>query len=263
LASAPLQSCLLPIPSARGSNRGLGMLVDDTQLWTRQQDDDEDLDEEVCEALARPMTASCVDAVLRKASDHCLEVEMPLSPGRCSLQEAFSSAGAAIVTPMAHAAATPNASAKKMRGRRGFGAMGTQAARGAEIARVLAAPRCPAEVREYAASAGGGFGRVPAFLRPVVAHLDAEQLYIISLIEPREAPRNHVRLLARGEKDKRLKMLQQQFQRASAVFSQAEPKSGARATAQAELMRLKEELSDLDRPYVFVAATHQSPSPRR
>jgi len=237
------------------------MLVEDVdaQHWSRQDDDTTTDDEAHYEAVARPMTASCVDAIIRRATDH-LEVAAPPSPGRLSLEEAVSHAGAAIVTPMAHSAVAASP-AKRARCRRSgsggggcFRAAGAQGTRGADIARVLDAPRCPAEVREYAASVGGGFGRVPAFLRPVVAHLDSEQRYIISLIEQREAPQRRVRLLAEGEKERRLGGLRQQLQKASALASQARPRGQAAAGAQADVARLAEEVAFFDRPYVFVEA---------
>jgi len=246
------------------------MLVEDldAHLCSRQ-DEDDDLDEEdVYDSLARPITASCVETVLRRTTDQGhLEVAMPDSPGR----EAPSCAGAAIETP-AHAAALPGAAAKRARGQRSNGAMGTQAARSAEIAKILAALRCPDQIRAHAEGNAGGYDCVPAFVRPVKTRLDAEERYISALAEPREAPRTRVRLLAKGEKEKKLKSLQQGVHQATAVFSQAKPKSKTKASAHAELVRLREEVARLiDQPYVFEevsssaapAPALQPPSPPR
>lgn len=227
--------------------------------WAR---DEEDLEEDDAryEALARPMTASCVNDVLRRAND---PLAAPPSPGammKCVMRvgsvspsnapggEAFSATGAAVMTP-------PHASrSKRCTERRCMGApaIGAQAARGAEIARVLAAPKCSTEVREYAASLGGGYGKVPAFLHSVAAHLDAEQRYIVSLHEPREAPRRRMRLLAKSEKERALNSLRQQLQRVRAAHAQAKPKSGSKQKVEAELQQIKKDLAHFDRPYVFV-----------
>lgn len=250
------------------------MLVEDldTQLWSRQDEADSTDDEAHYEAVARPMTASCVDAsvdaIVRRATDHLEVVAEPSSPARSCLQEAVSNAGAAIVTPMARSTVS-HAPAMRARGRRGgFGVVGVQSGHGVEITRLLAAPRCAAEVRAYVASAGGGFGRVPSFLRPVVASLDSEQRYILSLVDPREAPRNRVRVLPTGERERSLRMLQQQLQKASAMFAQEsiltklayrKRGSGEQASTLDEVARLKEEVAFLDRPFVFVEVSAAGP----
>lgn len=220
-------------------------------------DDEED---EPFAAVARPMTASCVDSILQRAQADLY----PPSPGSSSEHEyalrcdsmtpsvsdlELSNTGAAVATPVQQA--SPNSRGKRARGRRCHGAMGTQAARGAEIARVLAAPRCPAEVRDYAARFGGGFGRIPAFLRPVATHLDAEQRYIVALCEPREPPSRRVKLLAKGEKDRALLALKQQLQQAGNVCAKAKPKGRTRQRAEADIARLKADVAHLERPYVF------------
>lgn len=256
------------------------MLVEDldAQLWSRQDDESDDVDEEaVCEALARPMTASCVDsAVLRSTGSAAaggevlnleMEVDSPCSPEA----EALSPAGAAVVSP-AHAVAPPQgASSKKVaRSRRHGGSMGMQASCGAEVARLLVASRSSGgqlseRLRDYAAGSRGGFGRVPAAFVPGVAALEGEERYILSLIEPHEAPRERVRLLAKGEKERRLRELRQQVHQATAIYSQAKPRSKTKANAQAELTRLREEVAFHEQPYVFLkveAPTGRSPAPQ-
>eukprot|EP00931_Biecheleriopsis_adriatica_P117073 TRINITY_DN92627_c0_g1_i1.p1 TRINITY_DN92627_c0_g1~~TRINITY_DN92627_c0_g1_i1.p1 ORF type:complete len:252 (-),score=70.70 TRINITY_DN92627_c0_g1_i1:13-768(-) len=137
---------------------------------------------------------------------------------------------------------------------RSAGRSGTEKAaqRGAEIARLLAQPRQAAELREYAAKQD--FWRVPAFLRETQADFHEEEEYIASLNEPREAPKRPVRLLAQGEKELLIQGLKQQFQRATASYLKAAPKSRSRAELEEELERIKQDIDNLSRPYIFVEA---------
>lgn len=151
-------------------------------------------------------------------------------------------------------APTPSAS----RGQRTMGRhMGTggkwDPARGADIAKILHAPRRPSEVREYAAKAQ--YWRVPNYLRQVAEELDAEQRYIVSLDNSREdQPKAPVRLLRQGEKDELVHGLKQQFQQASACILKAGKKSGAKAKLEERLGRISQDIENLSRPYIFVQA---------
>jgi len=146
--------------------------------------------------------------------------------------------------------AMPKASSKSARRR----AMGTGAtpnlARGAEIAQILAVPQHTVDVRAYAERLG--YGRVPPFLREIEAELDAEQEYIVSLQEERKHPKTVVRLLGQHEKEELIQGLKQQLARASAAFLQAPLKSRSREELEAQLQRIKQDIDNLSRPYIFV-----------
>lgn len=266
--------------------------------------EEEDEDEEFDEKYARPMTATCIEGIIARATDQ-LGVECPSprsgagsSCNEFTIAESCGSRSSSIVDdaapsiggPEAEAASpscllpasisprplaapsapapTPAVGVSPAGSPRGVGGASpskrvrpagagrsrnaSNPLRAAAIAQVLAAARCAADVRACAASFGGGFGRVPVFLRPVVAELDSEQRYISLLHEPREIPKNRVRLLAKGEKDALLGGLKQQFQRTTARYLKEVPKSRSKAVLEAELARIRQDLESLSRPYVFV-----------
>ncbi|CAE8690023.1 unnamed protein product [Polarella glacialis] len=125
--------------------------------------------------------------------------------------------------------------------------------RGAEIAQaLLLAPRCPEDVRSYASRRG--HGRVPDCLVDFQEELEDEQQYIESLAEPLEAPERYVRLLASSEKDLLIRGLKQQFARATASFLKVAAKSRSRAKLEEELSRIRQDIDNLSRPYIFVEA---------
>lgn len=260
-------------------------------------------DEEEDERYAQPVTATCIEGIIARATDQLVvECPSPCSGAASSVNEytvadscgsrsssvadgsAYDESPSCVVPASAVLsprpcpsvpAPTPAVGSSPSPSPRAAGAVGANAVAGggkwahlgragrsrntsnplraAAIAQVLAAARCAAEVRAYAAGFGGGFGRVPAFLRPIVAELDSEQRYISLLHEPREASKSRVRLLAKGEKDALLSGLKLQFQRTTASYLKEVPKSRSKAALEAELTRIREDLESLNRPYVFVA----------
>mmetsp|Transcript_34475 Transcript_34475/g.73453 ORF Transcript_34475/g.73453 Transcript_34475/m.73453 type:complete len:280 (-) Transcript_34475:310-1149(-) len=123
----------------------------------------------------------------------------------------------------------------------------------AEMTRILSATRHVADLKAYVASMGGGCGKVPPFLSPVVAALDAETRYIMSLREPREeVAKPRVRLLSQGERDALLSGLKKKFQQTTGRYLQAAPKSRSRKVLEAELNKIQKDLDCLSQPYIFV-----------
>lgn len=123
--------------------------------------------------------------------------------------------------------------------------------RAPEIAKILKSIRAPSEVRRYAERAG--VGRMPGHLRKATEVLEAEQQYIMSLQEPKEVgPKSLVRLLEPSEKNELLQGLRMQFQQASARTLKEKPRSRARSELEAELRRLRQDIDNLSRPYIFV-----------
>lgn len=249
--------------------------------------EDED-EEESFDVMSHPVTASCIHGIIARATDELAvehqresprsgegsEIEMyadSRSPSQSSsasptargaLPDAVVASAVAttqsdgpLAAPPAEPATLAPGVAKRARADRRRCKPAPNEVLQAEIARVLAAPRHSADLRKYAASVDGGFGRVPVFLRPMAARLDAEQRYIISLREPREEknPPQRVRLLGKGEKDALLLGLKQQFQRAIGHLQAERKKGGPKAHLQAEVSRIKKDLECLNKPYVFVA----------
>jgi len=115
-------------------------------------------------------------------------------------------------------------------------------AREAHIAEILAAGQPFSEMRAYVARRN--FCRVPACLRHVSAQLDAEQQYMGSLQEPREACKTAVRLLTQKERQELSLEMGQRFQHLRAQGSQYRD----------ELTNAKKDLELMRQPYVFVEA---------
>lgn len=124
--------------------------------------------------------------------------------------------------------------------------------REAEIAKMLASPVPPAEVRAHLERTD--FGRVPAYMRELLEDLELEEQYINSLPDEVDAPKPIVRLLTAGEKEALLRGLKQQFQQATAIYLKAGPKSRKKDGLEAELDRIKKDIENISRPYIFVEA---------
>lgn len=156
---------------------------------------------------------------------------------------------------------SPAASSLARRARKAMRPMGTgavpNAARGhevrEEIANIVAAKRCPAEVRAYVENRD--FGRVPPFFEELRLEMEEEQERIASMQEREvesESPRQPVRLLAQVEKDTLIRGLKQQLQHTTAMYLSAAPKSRCRAELEGELERITQDIDNLSRPYIFV-----------
>mmetsp|Transcript_34737 Transcript_34737/g.63142 ORF Transcript_34737/g.63142 Transcript_34737/m.63142 type:complete len:249 (-) Transcript_34737:121-867(-) len=150
-------------------------------------------------------------------------------------------------------AATPSGS-RGAQARAGLMGTGAERApqRGSEIAKLLAQPRRTTELRSYLESQQ--FWKVPHFLRDLEADFQDEEEYIMSVQEEREAPTKLVRLLETGEKEFLVQGLKQQFQRATASFLKADPKSRSKKELEEELERIKQDIENISRPYIFVEA---------
>mmetsp|Transcript_6654 Transcript_6654/g.14525 ORF Transcript_6654/g.14525 Transcript_6654/m.14525 type:complete len:255 (-) Transcript_6654:248-1012(-) len=125
-------------------------------------------------------------------------------------------------------------------------------ARGLEIAAKLSErPQGPCEH-----VARNDFYRMPAGLQQVATELDEEQRYIASLSQPQEdGPKVRVRLLESGEKELLIRGLKLRFQQTTASCLQAGPKGKRRAALEAELEQIKQDIDNLNRPYIFVEAS--------
>lgn len=229
---------------------------------------DDDLDDEDC---ASRRCVSRVDAIISQvtceyadaAASEAIATEDEATP-YCSrhgslhpnASSPFGGAGAAVASPSG-AGSFVGGGAVSRKVPRAHGGQtrrgGGNAARLAEIAQILAAPKKSApEVREYVA--GNDFGRVPRYLQNVTLELDEEQEYIISLHErPREeAPKVFVRLLTQGEKEELVLGLKQRFQFATARYLKERPKGRSKDALEAELGKIKQDIESLSRPYIFV-----------
>lgn len=189
-----------------------------------------------------------LDAIIDKAANEVVEsnnmLELPLEVFPKNDEDSL----------LVHAA-TPASCSRKRTNERHMGTGGVwNPARGADIAKILHTPRRSEDVREYAVKAG--YGRMPSHLRQVNAELDAEQQYIGALESPREdPPKAQVRLLRQGEKDVLIAGLKQQFQQATACILKApKAKGGLKDELEERLGRLRQDIENLSRPYVFVEA---------
>lgn len=144
---------------------------------------------------------------------------------------------------------------KKLRQARGSTGTGVapNPQRSNEIAQVLAgAQTMPAQIQAYIVARD--FGRVPPFLLQVRAELDAEFQYIDLLpqLQQEEAPRAVVRLLRQAEKDEQISGLRHQFQHVTAAYLATKFGSRSKGNLQAELDKIKRDIDNLSRPYIFV-----------
>eukprot|EP00929_Paragymnodinium_shiwhaense_P091660 TRINITY_DN5155_c0_g1_i1.p1 TRINITY_DN5155_c0_g1~~TRINITY_DN5155_c0_g1_i1.p1 ORF type:complete len:254 (-),score=92.88 TRINITY_DN5155_c0_g1_i1:233-994(-) len=217
--------------------RVLGATGDD-----EEEDEEADEDEEVDGASRR--AASRVESIITKVTDQLAEAAADAEDVLADDEEA------ATVATGDHSRSPASNNSRGAKGAVATKRSRRNVARGADIARILAAPKKPPEVRQYIAEKD--FGRVPVFLREVTAELDAEQRYIVSLHEPRDPPNVFVRLLTQVEKDHLVKGLKVRFQQATAKYLKATPKSRSKADLEAELEKIAQDIQNLDRPYIFV-----------
>lgn len=218
--------------------KGYAARILDATGGDEDEEDDDNIEQEDDE-----VGASRVDAIINKVTDQLAEAAVA-----DDVLDAEDEAAQQFQGPSSGGSRPPG---KKPR----QGAMvnkrpARNPARGADIAKILSAPRKPPEVRAYLAQKG--FGRVPIFLRDVSEELDEEERYIVSLREPREPPRVFVRLLTQGEKDHLVKGLKQRFQQATAKYLKAPPKSRSKADLEAECEKIAQDIQNLGRPYIFV-----------
>eukprot|EP00930_Biecheleria_cincta_P086815 TRINITY_DN76064_c0_g1_i1.p1 TRINITY_DN76064_c0_g1~~TRINITY_DN76064_c0_g1_i1.p1 ORF type:complete len:266 (-),score=38.02 TRINITY_DN76064_c0_g1_i1:81-878(-) len=127
-----------------------------------------------------------------------------------------------------------------------------------EIARILAKPTTVVGVHSYAAA--NGFWRVPEYFAEMQIDFEEEEDYIRSLRETMESPSRRVRLLAQSEKECLVNGLKQQFQKATAIYLKATPGTRDREELDNELARIKRDIDNLSRPFIFVEADNAQTS---
>lgn len=187
--------------------------------------------------------ASRIDAIITRATDELVEDSSTLVlTDRQSTKQPQAGDGAGFSSPSRQAQARV--------------LMGTGAKpaphKAPEIARILAKPSTVVGVHSYAAA--HGFWRVPEYFEEMQGDFEEEEDYIRSLCGTRETPNRRVRLLAQSEKECLVSGLKQQFQKATAIYLKATPGTRDREELDNELARIKRDIDNLSRPYIFVEA---------
>lgn len=213
-----------------------------------EEDEPDEIDEfDVGEGVD---AASRVDAIITRATDQLVEDSSTVVlTDRQSTSQPQAGDGAGSSSP----------SRRQAQARVLMGTGATPAPHKApEIARLLAKPSTVANVHSYAAA--HGFWRVPEFFEEMQMDFEEEEDYIRSLCEAREAPSRRVRLLAQDEKACLVNGLKQQFQKATANYLKATPGTRDREELDNELARIKRDIDNLSRPYIFVEAENAQTS---
>lgn len=219
-------------------------------IGTSEDDLADELDEDSFRQDAQLRVGAIIGRVthqLEGISDDRSQMQEPPEPSQASATAATAELVKAV------ACSTPKQQASPTRPKpppMGTGAVPNKQ-RGDDIAKILKASRGPAEIRRYAERVG--FGRRPGHMREVATSLDAEQQYILSLHEQKEdGPKALVRVLEEGEKAKIIQALRMQFQQVSAHALKAKPRSKARSDLEVALERIRQDMDNLSRPYIFV-----------